>query len=383
MDTAEDILEAVTGRRMSLLEKKDKEISMEREAILTIRNLEVSFQTMHGRFRAIRGLDFDLYREDTVAIVGESGSGKSVTAKCMMGIRSTNERIENGEIMFTYIDGSGERRTVNIAKISENEVRRTICGRHIAMVFQDPMTSLNPTVTIGRQIMEGMIDHNRISKQAAKEKTLHLLEEVGLDEPLKRFKQYPHQLSGGMRQRVVIAIALACEPDVLICDEPTTALDVTIQWKILELIKRLQKERDLTVIYITHDLGVVAKVAEHVCVMYAGRIVEKGSIEDIYYDPRHPYTWGLLSSMPDLSTDSERLFAIPGNPVNLMEQVHGDPFAPRNPFAMKIDFEQEPPLFHVKGNHYCASWLCHPDAPKQELPPSLQTKIDRMLKEVG
>ena len=182
---------------------------------------------------------------------------------------------------------------------------------------------------------------------------------------------------------MVIAIALACEPDVLICDEPTTALDVTIQWKILELIKRLQKERDLTVIYITHDLGVVAKVAEHVCVMYAGRIVEKGSIEDIYYDPRHPYTWGLLSSMPDLSTDSERLFAIPGNPVNLMEQVHGDPFAPRNPFAMKIDFEQEPPLFHVKGNHYCASWLCHPDAPKQELPPSLQTKIDRMLKEVG
>ena len=306
MDTAEDILEAVTGRRMSLLEKKDKEISMEREAILTIRNLEVSFQTMHGRFRAIRGLDFDLYRGDTVAIVGESGSGKSVTAKCMMGIRSTNERIENGEIMFTYIDGSGERRTVNIAKISENEVRRTICGRHIAMVFQDPMTSLNPTVTIGRQIMEGMIDHNRISKQAAKEKTLHLLEEVGIDEPLKRFKQYPHQLSGGMRQRVVIAIALACEPDVLICDEPTTALDVTIQWKILELIKRLQKERDLTVIYITHDLGVVAKVAEHVCVMYAGRIVEKGSIEDIYYDPRHPYTWGLLSSMPDLSTDSER-----------------------------------------------------------------------------
>ena len=221
MDTAEDILEAVTGRRMSLLEKKDKEISMEREAILTIRNLEVSFQTMHGRFRAIRGLDFDLYRGDTVAIVGESGSGKSVTAKCMMGIRSTNERIENGEIMFTYIDGSGERRTVNIAKISENEVRRTICGRHIAMVFQDPMTSLNPTVTIGRQIMEGMIDHNRISKQAAKEKTLHLLEEVGIDEPLKRFKQYPHQLSGGMRQRVVIAIALACEPDVLICDEPT------------------------------------------------------------------------------------------------------------------------------------------------------------------
>ncbi len=356
---------------------------MEREAILTIKNLVVSFQTMHGRFNAIRGLDFELYKGDTVAIVGESGSGKSVTAKCMMGIRSTNETIESGEINFTYTDDAGQRKTVDVAKMSEGEVRKTICGKHIAMVFQDPMTSLNPTVTIGKQIMEGMIDHYHIPHEEAKAKTLQLLEEVGIDQPEKRFKQYPHQLSGGMRQRVVIAIALACSPDVLICDEPTTALDVTIQWKILELIKKLQRERDLTVIYITHDLGVVAKVADYVCVMYAGRIVERGTIEDIYYDPRHPYTWGLLSSMPDLSTDSKRLFAIPGNPVNLMEKVQGDPFAPRNPFAMKIDFEQEPPLFHIKGEHYCASWLCHPDAPKQEMPQSLRDKIDKMLKEVG
>ena len=222
---------------------------MEHEPILTINNLVVSFQTMHGRFNAIRGLDFTLRKGDTVAIVGESGSGKSVTAKCMMGIRSTNETIESGEINFTYTDDEGARKTVDVAKMSENEVRKTICGKHIAMVFQDPMTSLNPTVTIGHQIMEGMIDHYHVSKEEAKAKTIRLLEEVGIDEPEKRFKQYPHQLSGGMRQRVVIAIALACDPDILICDEPTTALDVTIQWKILELIKQLQKEKDLTVIY--------------------------------------------------------------------------------------------------------------------------------------
>jgi oligopeptide transport system ATP-binding protein len=185
-----------------------------------------------------------------------------------------------------------------------------------------------------------------------------------------------------MRQRVVIAIALACDPDILICDEPTTALDVTIQWKVLELIKHLQAEKNLTVIYITHNLGVVAKVADYVYVMYAGRIVEQGSIDEIFYEPRHPYTWGLLSSMPDLSTDSNRLFAIPGNPVNMLHDIKGDPFAPRNPFALKVDFEKDPPLFDVGGTHRVASWLCDPRAPKVEMPESLRIKIDRMLKEV-
>lgn len=354
---------------------------MSGENILKIRDLVISFQTTNGKFNAIRGLDFDLYRGSTVAIVGESGSGKSVTAKSMMGIVSANEKIEQGSIEFTYTNDEGERLTVDIARLHEREVRRSVCGKHIAMVFQDPMTSLNPTVTVGKQIIEGMLDHYHTPRREARAKAIRLLEEVGIDHPEKRYKQYPHQLSGGMRQRVVIAIALACDPDVLICDEPTTALDVTIQWKILELIDELSKQKNLTVIYITHDLGVVAKVASFVNVMYAGKIVEKGTIEDIFYDPRHPYTWGLLSSMPDLSTDSERLFAIPGNPVNLLNEVKGDPFAPRNPFALKIDFVQEPPLFHVGGEHYCASWLCYPGAPKVEMPESLRQKIAKMREE--
>ncbi len=352
-----------------------------RERVLSIRDLDISFDTANGSMNAIRGVRLDLYKGETIAIVGESGSGKSVTAKAIMGIMAKNQHINGGSIKFTYHEGD-ETKTLDITKMSEAEIRRTICGKKIAMVFQDPMTSLNPTITIGKQITEGMIDHYHMSKEEAKAKAIKLLDDVGIVDPEKRFGQYPHQLSGGMRQRVVIAIALACDPDVLICDEPTTALDVTIQSRIINLIKDIQKKKNISVIYITHDLGVVAQVADYVAVMYAGRIVEKGSIDEIFYDPRHPYTWGLLSSMPDLSTNTRRLFAIPGNPINLLNQVKGDAFAARNPYALELDFEKQPPMFNVGGKHRVASWLCHPKAPKVEMPESLRIKIDNMLKEV-
>jgi oligopeptide transport system ATP-binding protein len=343
--------------------------------------LNISFETSAGTVNAIRGVRLDLFRGETIAIVGESGSGKSVTVKTIMGILAGNGHVDSGTILYTYTNKSGEQETVDMTKISQKEIRYRFNGKHIAMVFQDPMTSLDPTMQIGKQIMEPILLHEHASKEDAKKRTLDLLAEVGIEDPEKRFKQYPHQLSGGMRQRVVIAIALACNPDVLICDEPTTALDVTIQAKILELIQKLQKQHNIAVIYITHDLGVVAKVADYVDVMYAGRIIEKGSINEIFYDPRHPYTWGLLASMPDTDTDSKRLFAIPGTPPNLLERVEGDAFAPRNPFALAIDYKAEPPMYNVGGKHRVASWLCDPRAPKIDPPDQLKIRIAKMLKE--
>ncbi|MCD7735548.1 MAG: ABC transporter ATP-binding protein, partial [Lachnospiraceae bacterium] len=245
---------------------------------------------------AIRGVNLDLMKGETVAIVGESGSGKSVTMKAAMGILASNATVNSGSIEFTYHHADGTKETVDILQKDKKWIRKHINGKRIAMVFQDPMTSLDPTMPIGKQIMEGMIWHFKTPKKEAWDRAVDLLKEVGIEDAEKRMKNYPHQLSGGMRQRVVIAIALACNPDLLICDEPTTALDVTIQAKIVELIKRVQKERGISVIYITHDLGVVAKVADYVNVMYAGKIVEKGTINEIFYDPRHPYTWGLLSA---------------------------------------------------------------------------------------
>lgn len=351
-----------------------------RNHILSIRDLGISFETSSGMVNAIRGVRLDLFKGETIAIVGESGSGKSVTVKAIMGILSSNGKIDSGSIEFTFEDSDGKK-TVDLTQMSNKEIRYQICGKKIAMVFQDPMTSLNPTMTIGKQIMEGMLEHEKISKKEAKGRTLELLELVGIENPTQRIKQYPHQLSGGMRQRVVIAIALACDPDILICDEPTTALDVTIQAKILELIKEIQAKKNLAVIYITHDLGVVAKVADYVAVMYAGKIVEKGNINEVFYDPRHPYTWGLLSSMPDISTDDDRLFAIPGSPPNLLEKVQGDAFAPRNPYALNIDFEEEPPQFDVGGQHRVSTWLCHEMAPKIEMPEQLKARIKKMKEE--
>lgn len=353
---------------------------MEKEKILSIRDLSISFKTSSGKVSAIRGVELDLYKGETLAIVGESGSGKSVTMKAAMGILSSNGQVESGEINFSYYKDK-EKVNVDILKLSKKEMRTTINGTRIAMVFQDPMTSLNPTMTIGAQIMEGMIWHYKTPKEEAKKRAIELLELVGIVDAEKRLKNYPHQLSGGMRQRVVIAIALACNPDLLICDEPTTALDVTIQAKIIELIKDIQKKMNISVIYITHDLGVVAKVADYVAVMYAGKIVEKGKIDEIFYDPRHPYTWGLLSAMPDLDTKDDKLYTIPGTPPNLAEEVKGDAFAPRNIYALNIDNRLEPPMFKISETHYASTWLLHEKAPKVEMPSELKARIDRMLRE--
>lgn len=356
----------------------------EREKILEVRDLNISFKTDSGTVNAIRGVNLDLYRGETIAIVGESGSGKSVTTKAIMGIMAGNGSIDGGSINYTWTDeNTGERITKDICQLSEKEMQSKIRGRKIAMVFQDPMTSLNPTMTIGNQIMEPMIHHYNTPKEEAYKKAVELLQLVGITNAEKRMKNYPHQLSGGMRQRIVIAIALSCDPYVLICDEPTTALDVTIQAKILELIQDIQKKKDLSVIYITHDLGVVAKVADYVNVMYAGKIVETGTIDEIFYDPRHPYTWGLLSSMPDLDTDDDELYTIPGTPPNLAHEVKGDAFAPRNKYALNIDLRIEPPMFKVPGSttHKVASWLMHEKAPKVEMPVELKNRLEKMKKE--
>ncbi len=355
----------------------------EREKILEVRDLSISFKTTAGNVHAIRGVDLDLYRGETVAIVGESGSGKSVTAKAAMGILAKNGQINSGSIQFTYTRDDGEKVSCDILKMQKKEIREHINGKRIAMVFQDPMTSLNPLMTIGKQIMEGMIWHYKTPKEEAYKKAVKLLELVGIVDAEKRMKNYPHQLSGGMRQRVVIAIALACNPELLICDEPTTALDVTIQAKILELIRNIQEKTGISVIYITHDLGVVAKVADYVNVMYAGKIVEKGSIDEIFYDPKHPYTWGLLSAMPDLNTADSRLFTIPGSPPNLQKPVVGDAFAPRNKYALKIDSRLEPPMFKISDSHFAATWLLHPKAPKVEMPEELRKRIIRMKEEAA
>lgn len=354
---------------------------MEREKVLTVRDLSITFSTTAGPVHAIRGVNLDLYRGETLAIVGESGSGKSVTVKAAMGILAKNGTVDSGSIEFTYRHDDGTPETVDILKMKKQDIRKHINGKRIAMIFQDPMTSLDPTMPIGKQIMEGMIWHYKTPKAEAYKKAVELLKEVGITDAEERMKNYPHQLSGGMRQRVVIAIALACDPELLICDEPTTALDVTIQAKILELIQKIQRERNISVIYITHDLGVVAKVADFVNVMYAGRIVETGTIDEIYYEPAHPYTWGLLSAMPDLDTDDDRLYTIPGSPPNLLHPVPGDAFAPRNVYALNIDDRAEPPMFKLSDTHYAATWLLDPRAPKVEMPAELKARIERLKKE--
>lgn len=357
------------------------ETNSSRDLILKIENLDITFKTTAGPVHAIRGVDIELSRGETVAIVGESGSGKSVTMKAAMGILAKNSTVNSGVINFTIRGSNGEEETVDILTKDKKWIRKNINGKRIAMVFQDPMTSLDPTMQIGKQIMEGMLWHFKTPKKEAWEKSVQLLKDVGIEDAEKRMKQYPHQLSGGMRQRVVIAIALACDPDLLICDEPTTALDVTIQARIIELIRREQKKRGISVIYITHDLGVVAKVADYVNVMYAGKIVEKGKINEVFYDPRHPYTWGLLSAMPDLNTDDDRLYTIPGSPPNLLHETPGDAFAPRNQYAMYIDDKVDPPMFRVSDTHYAATWLLDPRAPEVEMPEELRNRIDRMKKE--
>ena len=339
------------------------------EPLLEVKNLRINFKTYAGLVQAVRGVDFTLAKGETLAIVGESGSGKSVTSNALMRlIPQPAGRYEDGQILFEGKD---------LLKLSEREME-SIRGNEIAMIFQDPMTALNPTMRVGKQIMEVILTHKKgVSKEAAKQRAIELLAEVGIPDPERRFKQYPHEFSGGMRQRVVIAIALAAEPKILIADEPTTALDVTIQAQILELMKKIQEKNGNAIIFITHDLGVVANVADRVAVMYAGQIVEYGSSHDIFYNPKHPYTWGLLGSMPDLdSEDSEELYTIPGAPPNLINPPAGDAFAPRNPYALALDYKAEPPFYEVSPGHYAKTWLLHPEAPKVELPEVIRHRIE-------
>lgn len=351
------------------------------DVILSVKDLSISFKTTAGIVNAIRGVNFDLRRGETVAIVGESGSGKSVTTKAVMGILAKNATVNSGTITYRSMNKDNSITEYDILNMQEKEVRKQINGKKIAMIFQDPMTSLDPTMNIGKQIVEGMMYHYKTPKAEAYKKALKLLHEVGITDAEKRMKNYPHQLSGGMRQRIVIAIALACNPELLICDEPTTALDVTIQAKILDLIKTIQKERNLSVIFITHNFGVVAKVADYINVMYAGKIVEKGTANEVFFDPRHPYTWGLLSAMPDLETSNDRLYTIPGSPPNLLHEVKGDSFAPRNIYALNIDDRLEPPMFKITDTHYAATWLLDSRAPKVEMPVELKNRIAAMKKE--
>jgi len=494
------------------------------EKILEVNNLTISFKTPNGLVRAVRDVSFDLYKNETLAIVGESGSGKSVTNRAIMGILAGNGIIDKGEILY---------RNQDLTKLSEQNFHK-IRGSKIGMIYQDPLSSLNPIMKIGKQITEAMlvngnrvkaryldlfhneyydylnmktriklttkdlknkiyelnaekdisskdkkvkikalkIEHKnnkaelkvrlpelkaiykdkkakakvqikeeitktkaeqkaalaelnkqlndaramlkgvkrntpefksireniaeirkkirnnseeftrkfKVTKKEAYEEAIRIMNEVGIPEPEKRFNQYPFQFSGGMRQRIVIAIALTANPELLICDEPTTALDVTIQEQILNLIKKIKKERGLSVIFITHDLGVVANVADRVAVMYAGKFVEYGTLNEIFYEPKHPYTWALLSSVPDLDTKG-KLSSIPGTPPDMLHPPVGDAFAERNQFALKIDFKEEPPYFKISDTHYAATWLLHPNAPKIKMPQIIQDRIDRYRKE--
>jgi len=473
--------------------------------VLEIRNLAVSFKTDNGMVRAVRGVAFDLYKGETLCIVGESGSGKSVTSKTIMGILGKNARIDSGSVVY-----EGE----DLTKISEEEFHR-IRGSKIGMIFQDPLSSLNPIMKIGKQITEVMIingnhlkrryediiledlikvkneerkislahekyidslnnltkgdpknkekkallrqdfknekaamveelrgfkkllrgkkvighkevkayrvsilkEHSKkkkelvhkylvdqfrpsifyreflkahretlskfhVTQKEAKAKALKVMEEVGIPEPARRFNQFPFEFSGGMRQRIVIAIALTADPDLLICDEPTTALDVTIQAQILELINRIKKDRGMSVIFITHDLGVVANMADRVAVMYAGKIVEYGTANEIFYHPAHPYTWALLSSIPDIDS-KERLEAIPGTPPNMLFPPKGDAFALRSKYAMGVDFKKESPMWKITSTHYAATWLLDPRSPKSQMPSIVSKRIENSLRKAG
>lgn len=341
----------------------------QKNVILSAKDVEIQFSLRGKKLNAIRKCSLDLYEGETLAIVGESGSGKSVFTKSFVGMLDANGSITGGEIMFEGKD---------IAKYTKEKEWLTIRGKKIAIVMQDPMTSLNPLKKIGKQIQESIELHQGIKGEAAKKMALEMLEKVGIPNPEKRYNQYPHEFSGGMRQRVVIAIAVACRPQILICDEPTTALDVTIQAQILDLIRHLQEELKMTVIYITHDLGVVANVADRVAVMYAGQIVEYGTVEEIFYDPWHPYTWALLSALPQLGVKGEDLPTIEGTPPNLFNEIKGDAFAPRNKQALAIDFVKEPPFFKVSETHQAKTWYLDPRAPKIEQPPAVRMLRQQM-----
>ncbi|MER2006187.1 MULTISPECIES: ABC transporter ATP-binding protein [unclassified Psychrobacillus] len=318
------------------------------EKILQVNNLQVSFKTYGGEVEAVRGVNFDLYKGETLAIVGESGCGKSVTSNAIMGlIPEPAGKIKNGSILF---------KNKELTKLSKSELRK-IQGIDVSMIFQDPMTALNPTLTIGEQLTEGLRTHKKVGKQEARLKAIEMLNLVGIPNPSERLKQYPHQFSGGMRQRIVIAIALICDPELLIADEPTTALDVTIQAQILELFEEIQRKTDISIILITHDLGVVAKIADRIAVMYAGKIVEIGDKREIFYTPQHPYTQGLLNSVPRLDLMDEELQPIDGTPPDLFSPPTGCPFTARCKFAMEVCDHVYPFTSKLSDAHKVDCWL--------------------------
>lgn len=343
---------------------------MDDQVILSVRGLEVGFQVRGQLLRALRGIDLDLHCGETLAVVGESGSGKSVLTKAFVGMLESNGRIQGGEILFEGRD---------LTKLRRQRQWRNIRGGKIATVFQDPMTSLNPVVPIGRQLMDVIMAHQGCSRSVARIRALEMMAKVGIPQPERRFGDYPFQYSGGMRQRIVIAIALSCRPRILICDEPTTALDVTIQAQILDLIRQLQEELGYSILFITHDLGVVAHMADRVAVLYAGQIVELGTAEEIFYEPKHPYTWALLSSLPQLARRNEPLYSIPGAPPSLYRQAQGDSFAPRNAYRMKIDTLLAPPMFQVSPTHSARTWLLDPRCPPVEPPEHIRNLHTRLL----
>ncbi len=341
----------------------------EKKVVLSAKDIEVKFRVRDHYLTAIRGVSLDLYDGETFAIVGESGSGKSVFTKTFTGMLETNGVISKGSVMFHGKD---------LTKLKTDKDWEGIRGAKISTIFQDPMTSLNPIRTIGSQITEVIEKHQGVSRAEAKAQAISMMERVGIPNAASRFDEYPFQYSGGMRQRIVIAIALACHPEILICDEPTTALDVTIQAQIISLIRDLQRELKFTTLYITHDLGVVANVATRVGVMYGGQIVEYGTVEEIFFDPRHPYTWALLSSLPQLGVKGQDLYYIAGTPPSLYNQIKGDAFAPRNEHALKIDFEEEPPFFQVSDTHWAKTWLLDPRAPKLEKPETIRNLHEKI-----
>ncbi|HWR39950.1 MAG TPA: ABC transporter ATP-binding protein [Patescibacteria group bacterium] len=332
---------------------------------LQLENLSVSFDTPLGEIEAVRDVSLSLNKGEILAIVGESGCGKTVMSQAVMKLLPKTSRIKQGRII---VDGN------DITHYKEKQMR-VLRGSVLSMVFQDPMTTLNPTMPIGRQITESIMKHNNVNMEQAKKRALEMLDLVGIDNPAHRYSLQPHFFSGGMRQRCVLAIALASNPQVLFADEATTALDVTVQAKMLNLLLDIRKKTGISIVFISHDLGVVARIADRVAVMYAGKIVEIGTAEEIFYDPRHPYLWGLMSALPSLTKEGEKLSSIPGMPPVMLNPPSGDAFAVRNEFALAIDYEKMPPLFPISPTHRAATWLLDERAPKIEPPFSLKRRI--------
>lgn len=332
------------------------------ETVLEVKNLSVSFDTRKGEVEAVRDVTFSVKKGEVLAVVGESGCGKTVMSQSVLKLLPRNSRIKSGQILVEGTD---------ITNYKEKEMQR-LRGTTLSMVFQDPMMTLNPTIPVGVQIIEAILQHEKVSREEAKQRAIEMLQLVGIEDAAQRYRLQPHYFSGGMRQRCVLAIALALKPKLLFADEPTTALDVTVQSKILNLLLDLKEELGLSIIFITHDLSVAAKIADRVAVMYAGKIVEIGKAEEVFYNPQHPYTWGLLSSLPSLAKRGEQLKCITGMPPSLLHPPAGDAFARRNPYAMEIDYKEMPPMFEITPTHYAATWLLDKRAPKIARPQILK-----------